>query len=331
MNTTSICPLVTEMSSFTEFITCLGYFATFQPIITTIYSIFIFIASFMLNLSLIILLLIKREITVFDRIITTHAMLDLLVCLIDFPFMITPLYFNYWPFSKWMCIIWVSYDNSLCMLEILTVLLMSWVRLRCIQAPRSYASDVIVKHIYAFIASMWLAVVAFWTAVSTYMLMHNFDQAACYLNFEIKSVSILVVIVAFLGPLCSIVAVTICIDIILYKKKRAVSQQKSTSEVSVNHPNNAPKSHQISPHKSNANIKKKFHFSPQLKLSIIIAIFCIQYMPYYITWFTSVICSECVSTSLYNTLFLLSYFPSIVNPVVMFILNKSLLQRFKCK
>ena len=148
------CLIVHEMNSFTEFLTCPKFLMPFQPLITTIYSICLIIGSFALNLSLIYLLWTKLEITVFDKILLTHASIDFLISFIDYPFMVLTVYFRYWPFSKWMCIFWMSIDNAFGTLEVFTMLLMSWVRLRCILVPTEYKSEFIVKHIYKSIAIM---------------------------------------------------------------------------------------------------------------------------------------------------------------------------------
>ena len=323
----SICLVVHELSSITEFFTCLKYLLPSQPLVTTIYSICLIIGSFVLNLSLLFLLWTKTEVTVFDKIIFSHACIDFLMCFIDYPFMVLPVYFNYWPFSQSMCIAWIAYDNGLSSLEILTFLLMSWMRIRCILAPRSYLNDLIVKHVYKFIIPMWLVILTLWSCASTFMLLKNFDQSFCNIVFDLESISISVLIVCFLGPLCLVVVATIFIDIVIFKKKMALRYATNSDTSDRNQPNGTRSSNVLT---RKATITRFFKVSPQLKLTIIIAVFCIQYMPYYITWLTSILCPDCVSMDLYNVLSLLAYFPSIVNPVVMLTLNKNLFKRFKC-
>ena len=324
-----ICLEVHEMNSFMEFYNCFNYLIGFQPLFTTIYSIFLFIGSFFLNLILIYLLLTKTEITVFDKIITIHALIDWLLCFIDYPFMILSVYFNYWPFSKWLCIVWLIVDNSLGTLEIYTLLLMSWVRLRCILAPRSYLNELIVKHIFKFIVAMWFVIFSIWTSGIIYMLLKNFYQEFCDTDFELQSINITVLFVCFLAPLSLVAMATIYTSFIMYQKKSIFNNFSKSSDHA---PANVAKSEVKSKRKPKLVIqsrKYKLKLSPQIKLTIIITIFSAQYVPYYISWFTYLICEECVSTDLYNILSLLSYFPSIVNPVVMFSLNKSLFKRFK--
>ena len=316
------CLTIKEVGSFVEFFKCIDYLAQFQSLFTTIYSICLISGSFILNLTLIFLLSIKTEITVFDKILQLHAVIDFLLCFIDYPFMVSATYFGYWPFSEGLCMFWVIADNSLSILEIYSFLIMSWVRIRCIIAPRSYLNDILVKHTYKCTVCIWIVIFIIWTSVSIPMMQTNFTQSYCYINFELESISISVILIGYMLPLCLIVIATVFINVMIYKKKAAI-RQKYSNESSFSKPisvTGAPKPKERS-------WKEFFRISPQLKLTIIITIFLFQYIPYYTDWFISVLCPDCVPLSVSNFFFYFSYSPSIINPLVVFILNRSLFKR----
>ena len=83
----------------------------------------------------------------FDKIMISHATVDFMIGLCDFPFFILAVIFGYWPFNKILCIYWVAMDNALGSLEIISVLLMTWAIIRCILAPTTYLKENIIKHI----------------------------------------------------------------------------------------------------------------------------------------------------------------------------------------
>ena len=315
------CLTIKEVGSFVEFFKCLDYLVQFQSLFTTIYSISLISGSFILNLTLIFLLSIKTEITVFDKILQLHAVIDFLLCFVDYPFMVSSTYFGYWPFSEGLCMFWVIADNSLSILEIYSFLIMSWVRIRCILAPRSYLEDTLVKHIYKCTVCIWIAIFVIWIGVGIPMMQKNFDQTYCYIVFDSQSISISVIVIGYMTPLFLIVIATVFINVMIYKKKAAIRQS---------HPADTSFSKPVSmalPQIKAWAWRDIFRISPQLKLTIIITIFLFQYIPYYTDWFISVICPDCVPLSVANFFFYFSYSPSIINPLVVFILNKSLFKR----
>ena len=317
------CLLIDEMNSFNEFYRCLNYFIQSTPMTILITSLIQIITSFILNLSLIVLFFVKKELTVFDKIMISHATVDFMIGLCDFPFFILAVIFGYWPFNKILCIYWVAMDNALGSLEIISVLLMTWAIIRCILAPTTYLKENIIKHISFVILSIWFLVFATWTVVSAIMLEQTFQQDNCVLYLEQQYATATVIFVIYLVPLGLIVFLTIFFNVVLYKKKsilkindffRTKIKTKKTQEQSV--------VSKILPTQSMCSLNS------QAKLTIIVAIFCSLYIPCYLVWFLSEICTDCVSMNLFNIISLVSYFPSFINPLVMLVINKSLYLAF---
>ncbi len=291
---------------------CFTCFLTFLDLdLFPFMSFFLWITSFAFNLILIVLLSLRKKINIFEKIFLIHALVDFLINLLDFTFVIIFTIIPYWPFNSTTCAYYTTVTNALGSIEIFTVTYMCLVRLRCIQAPKTYQSEFLVKYFLIFHMFIWAIAFVLWTLTSIYIIEVNewFDQTYCQLEFGSNWLNVLILVLVFLLPLSVIGLLVVYIFFILKRQKANVQG------------NTNAKRHKFKFLKSPINYMLEFHTSAQTKLVIITLTFLLQYSPYYVTWLVSLLCPECVSSDAMIWINFLAYCPSFVNPIVIFSLN----------
>ena len=303
----SLCEIPAPLN-LTEFFTC--FYSLLSPDSFTVLSFFLWISSFILNIVLIVFLSVKSKVTIFDKILIFHALVDFLINILDFSFVIFFTILSYWPFSEAACAYYVSVDNALATIEIFVVLYMSWVRMRCILAPKTYLNELIISHFYKFQIAMWTIVFILWTSTGVYIIEIEewFDQAYCQIDFGQDWLNLLILISVYLVPLALIGLSVVLIFVILSRKKSKVKGKK----IKKNKPELG---------KSPLKYFLEIRISAQTKLVIITIVFLLQYSPFYVTWLLSLLCDDCVSDVFMTWVNFLAYCPSFVNPVVIMSLS----------
>ena len=276
----------------------------------TFMSFFLWTTSFTFNLTLIVILSMRKKLNIFEKIFILHALIDFLINLLDFSFVIIFTIIPFWPFSSQLCVYYTSVDNALSSIEIFTVMYMCWVRMRCIQAPKTYTNELVIKHFLKIHMSIWAVLVVLWTITSEYILEINewFDQSYCQLTFGSNWLNIFLLVTLFLLPLSLIGFMVIYIFFLIRKTNSNVKDIKA-------------KKNKGNFFQNPLKYLLALHTSPQTKLVIITLAFLSQYSPFYVTWLISLLCTECVSSQAFAWINYLAYCPSLVNPIVIFTLN----------
>lgn len=317
------CELSQEFDSIYDFLRCYKYFAI-ESLEITIYCIIVIFGGLILNILAMYLLSTKTShITVFDKIFISHAFVDLLTGVVDFPFMYFISIFHYWPFSKTFCIYYVAFDNILATVEVLHIVFMSWARIRCILSPTNYSNQLILKHPYLFILLLWVLCSLLWIPVTYVFINRNYEENVCELSFDSIYVSILIICIGWIIPVIITMLSTAYIVYVLMvqnrKKKKLTSNKTDLSLKS------SSSLHDAKWYSSKRLMK--ITLNPQTKLSIIITPFCLQYLQYSLVWLVSTICSECVSSQFYVFSYFIAFLTSFSNPLILLIFNSS----FFCK
>ena len=155
---------------FDIFIQCAFYYLN-KALPRTMFFVLVIFVTIVANLVCIVLLTKKIKVkSVFDKIIIAHAFVDLVTNTIALPSYLFFSTFGYWPFGEFMCYYWVVLDNGTCTCTILHFIFMSYARLRCIFAPRTYDNEILIKYTYITVAFLWLFSGGFWIAVSVTMI-----------------------------------------------------------------------------------------------------------------------------------------------------------------
>ena len=141
--------------NFFELFECYEYHFC-QSIISSLLSILLIIGTIISN-SLVIML-IKRnslKLTIFDKILIGHSIVDGLTGLIAMPFYHIYFVFGYWPLGTIIGKLWSSFDNSINTITNVHMLYLSWSRLRSIQYPRSYNAEFLLKRPNLLMVTIW--------------------------------------------------------------------------------------------------------------------------------------------------------------------------------
>lgn len=152
-----------NFTNIIDFFECYKHYFN-ENMIVSILALILIIGTIVLNL-IVIILIIKNstKLTIFDQILIGHSIVDFLTGLIDIPFYHIFIIFGYWPFSDMSARLWSSYDNSINTITNLHMLYLSWSRLRCIQNPRTYHNEFLLKRPYLIMLFIWLMGFSIWT------------------------------------------------------------------------------------------------------------------------------------------------------------------------
>ena len=250
---------------------CLKYFLI-KSLPLTIISFSIVIISTLTNLIL-IYLLIKKNCTqiVFDRILLSHAFVDLLTNLFDLPVYHIIIIFNTFPFNRITCFYYLTMDNCTSTIEILHFFYMSYARIRCVLAPKLYQNEFLILQSNRILASIWAMCVIFWTALVYIYSIKDFEEGMCNLNFKYPYAGIIYILIGYYFPLLFTIGATIFV-ILVIKTKLFLNNQYSIR---------SSKSRRLT-NKQNSllnSISTHLFKSPQMKLAIISFVFVVCYFP----------------------------------------------------
>jgi hypothetical protein len=305
------------ISNFEKLISC-AYFYGLNNYAESLAILLIIIMVTISNILAIFLLSRKSKTkTVFDKILISHAVMDLITGAIVLPNYFLIATFHFWPLSKGLCMFYVSLDNTMATLCTFHILYMSWVRIRCIKAPKEYTNEASVKYPINVIILMSILTLIFWLPVSIVLVNQFYEDGSCYIEFKPQFLSAIVILFGWIVPVIFIIIITIFIMAILIERKtikkarfKATNKDRSSSSSTSNQ-------------ESFNKAKSKFISNPQVKLSIIISAFCIQYLPYSLVWLIVTFCNECVSDLLFEITYLMTFSASFTNPFILLVLNPS--------
>jgi hypothetical protein len=289
----------------------------------------IILGSIVFNILAIIFLMCKSVMkSVFDQIIIGHALVNFLTGGIDLIFFYLLLIFNYWPLGKNWCLFYLVFDNVLATVEILHMLYLCWARIRCIVAPKSYSSELTLKYPYVSMFLLWLLAVIIWLPTVFVLNYESYEEYSCFIDFKSYLVSVTVISVGWILPTLVTIISTACVVYILNKKRKKfhgnISKNNHTAKLAgaTTTSTHQTTNNKRSPTISSSYIRKiNFKLSPQSKLTVMIAIFVLQYSPYSFIWLADTLCNRCLDPIYLNMSFLLTFLPSLTNPILVIILN----------
>ena len=308
---------------FDIFIQCAFYYLN-KALPRTLFFVLVIFVTIVANLVCIVLLTKKIKVkSVFDKIIIAHAFVDLVTNTIALPSYLFFSTFGYWPFGEFMCYYWVVLDNGTCTCTILHFIFMSYARLRCIFAPRTYDNEILIKYTYITVAFLWLFSGGFWIAVSVTMIRNNYIDGNCFLPYDPPVIAILIMILGVILPLLFCIGVTIYMSVNISKTKKFKKKgEKAVANAKVEEKKKLSELLLL----KIVNIKKLVFENAQVKLSIITTIFVSLYLPFPTSWVINSI-YPCVPDAWLDAFYLMSYCNSLVNPVVLLILNFKFFQK----
>jgi hypothetical protein len=254
--------------------------------------------------------------TVFDKILISHAFMDLLTGTVILPNYYLLAIFGYWPLNKSFCIFYVVIDNTMATLCTFHIVYMSWVRMKCIQMPREYLRTFMARNPFLMILFMTIGCLIFWAPVSIVLVNNYYEDGLCYIEFKPQFLSLIIILFGWTFPVSLIIIITIYILIVLIRRQRIMKQKIANANLISNNK-------KLTSNKETLTIimLRKLNLNPQMKLTIIISAFCIQYLPYSFVWIVLTFCRECVSDSLFIVTYLMTFTASFTNPFILLVLN----------
>jgi hypothetical protein len=293
-----------------------AYYYGLRRLSMSLSIILIVLLVFVFNLLAIYFLSIKNKIkSVFDKILISHAFMDLITGTVILPNYYLIAVFGYWPLNKSFCMFYVLIDNSMATLCTFHILYMSWVRINCIRIPKEYMKRFIAKNPFIVILLMTIVCLVFWAPASIVLVNNYYEDGLCFIEFKPQFLSLVIILLGWTVPVILIIIITIYILIILIQRKRSKRKKilsltnKSENKLIIKSKNFSKK------------VLNKVNLNPQIKLSIIIAAFCIQYLPYSLVWIAVTFCSRCVSDTFFEVTYLMTFTASFTNPFILLVLN----------
>ncbi|RNA42047.1 hypothetical protein BpHYR1_021753 [Brachionus plicatilis] len=92
--------------------------------------------------------------------------MDLITCLLDYPFFFITILFDYFPLHITIAQIWASYDNNINTTTALHMLYMSVVLLKSVKKPLKLKNDCLVKRFKVIIFSIWTFSFLIWIPIT---------------------------------------------------------------------------------------------------------------------------------------------------------------------
>ena len=206
--------------SWTEFLDCYSILSRYE-MFRSIFGFCVAISSFSLNLLVIVMIYAKPvHLTIFDKILIGHCIVNGLTGLIDIPIFHIYTFFGYWPFHSFFCYFFASYDNNINTTTSLHMFYITYVRVRSIQAPKTYNKELLMRRPEAVMACIWAFGLGVWTPI---ILSFGIKDFSCEVNIEMEFLVPLLNILLWFTPLFSIL-ITALVLISLLRKN---SQRKS--------------------------------------------------------------------------------------------------------
>lgn len=169
--------------TFIEFFKCTQFYISRSLIINTFYIVFS-LSTALLNLVVIYLIQQhKKSKTVFDKIFIGHAFVDFLVGILVIPLFCIYSMFDYWPFSKIFCHIYVSLDFTICHVGILHMVYLSYARLRSLISPKNYQAEFFIANSGVTMFGLWILSALLWLPSVNIITNLNFKSRECFFTF----------------------------------------------------------------------------------------------------------------------------------------------------
>lgn len=155
---------IPQYMSMDEFFSCYSKFFQ-ERSAQAMTEISVAVLAFLFNLFVMVSILSQKGKTnKFDTILLGHSIVDGLTGLIDIPLFHIHNFFGYWPLPVWLSTCWSCYDNNINFTTNMHMLYMSYVRLRSIQAPKTYDLEILIKHPWRVMIGFWAFGLGVWVS-----------------------------------------------------------------------------------------------------------------------------------------------------------------------
>lgn len=284
----------------------------------------ILLALFIVVLNVFVIAILCRKpakMTIFDKLMIAHCIVDGLTGLLDVPFFHFTHVLGFWPFGTASSLIWTSFDNGINVITNLHMLLITWIRFRSIKAPKTFEKEALARHPFILSISIWLTGLVIWTALT---LSFGVDDYSTNVRFNPDFLGIILIFLTWFIPLTAIIILAVYILVILNRRRRQVATMRKFSP-SVTHVSALPINSEFPTNTSKRRVFKKklksaFRLGPQIRFQIIITSYWIQWFPSCLIALIDPICL-CVPSNVSSTIYWLTYTVCLTDPLVILIFN----------
>lgn len=269
--------------------------------------------------TLVIIILARKptKMSIFDKIMIAHCIVDGLTGLLDVPFFHFAHVLGFWPFGNTASLFWTTFDNGINGITNMHMLYMTLIRFRSIRSPNTFEKERIAKYPVLVCISIWVIGLLIWGPVA-----FSYGVADCSTAIKFKPAYMETIFILFTWfiPLIVIIVLAALILVILNKRRRQVaSLNKFSSSVTCITTTGV---RQI---RAKINFMRKlktyFRLGPQIRFQIIIASYWLQWFPSCLIALIDPICAWCVPANFSMAVYWLTYTVCLTDPLVILFFN----------
>ena len=241
----------------------------------------------------------SNNMTIFDRLFLCHSIIDFSVGTTDLPFYHIFTVFSYWPFGKLACTLWSTLDNFFNTITIFLMAFMCWVRIKSIISPNNFQNDALTKQPFITVVVFCFVSVGIWLPINFVFIYQDseYETGTCDIAYQPSYLKLIITFVTWFLPLMFTLCCTVYI-IIKVRVKKKYNQQSSRKKT------------------------KRNLFDAESKLSIVIIIYLVQWLPSCILWMTNSLCL-CISDIIMNSTYWLSFSVAFSDALAVLLLNSN--------
>ena len=313
----SICDPSNNDPSLDSLFACYDYFVQ-KNLTSTIFEYILGIGTVILNIQVFRMINAKEKKVVFDKILMFHSIVDFVVGAFDLPFYHVFTMFNYWPLSLELCLLWNSLDSALFSISMLIMLYMAFCRFMSVHQPATYQNNRFVKHPFYMTTSIWIISLIYWGFINCFYIIPDYQYGSCTIGYSPSYTEFIYFFIGVFSPLCGIITLTIYVAYKIAQKQRSKRQKHKkfkkddTASTTVS-PN------QAGTNKQTKKTKTQTRLTPEMRLTIIVTVYLIQYAPSCIVSLINF--NSIVPAQVASVLYWLTYTASLTDPITILILN----------
>lgn len=221
-----------EITSYLEFFDCYSFFFQ-KSLIQSSLTISLMVSTVVFNVAVIYCIKknLKLHLSLFDKILIGHTIVDALTGLIIMPFYHINDCFGYWPLDNSFGHLWATFDNSINTVTNVHMLYLCWSRLRSIQNPKNFHQEFLLKHPEITMLLIWLISALIW---APQVFVFGLIEHTLHLNIDSVELKLTNTILFWFLPMLGILVVSSLILIYLKISQRRKEKFKNTKSSEAN-------------------------------------------------------------------------------------------------
>lgn len=280
-----------------------------------------FINVFFNSYIIVLVLFVVKKRSFSNFLFMSGAIADLMIGLLSIPFMTVFTTVGVWPLGKFACIFWIINDFSIGSISIYSLLFLSIHRYLQIKFPFG-KSEHMTSRRYAIIFVKWMSIYLFW-GVAVLIITNNdeFEPLYCYFSYKFYYV-LMADLVGYFLPVMGVFTVNTLLFGELHRKnalKRVMRNATINQSFSVE--NSASMDVTVESYRKSTATNQR-EIKATINLYVVASILIIFFALFCVLWPLKAECSECVSDSILEISYWMSYIYSSINPIVLLVFHE---------